>query len=422
MKWLIEKKKARAAKVAQLRGMVDLAGNEARDLTEAEVSAYNAVEAEVRALDTEVERLERLAADEKRMAELEARHVAASQIPGPRSEKAEPLDDGEFRDFGEFMQTVVINPGDRRLTVVEMRDNKMGVGSQGGFLIPPMHAQPILAVNPPDALVRPRATVIPAGDVAPDAGHVVPVIDNTEDNIGGVTVRWTGEAKTKPESSGPSFLERSLLPKEVSGWIPVSDQLLANAPYLNGVLSGLLRMALAKGEDRSFISGNGVAKPLGFSGHSCAIYVNRALANKIAYADLAKMFARVYGDNLVWATTRSALPQLMSLKDDSGRLIWQPSAVVGQPDTLLGRPLMYHERLPLLGAKGDLMIADLSHYVIKDGYGPAVAVSQHVRFLENQTVIKIFRRVDGQPGLEKPIKQENNWTVSPFVFLDVPAA
>jgi hypothetical protein len=50
-----------------------------------------------------------------------------------------------------------------------------------------------------------------------------------------------------------------------------------------------------------------------------------------------------------------------------------------------------------------------------------VAASEHVKFLENKTVFKIFQNVDGQPWLTAPFTQEGGYQVSPFVVLDIPA-
>jgi len=106
--------------------------------------------------------------------------------------------------------------------------------------------------------------------------------------------------------------------------------------------------------------------------------------------------------------------------DASSRIIWQPDARVGNPGTLLGVPIVYKYRQPGLGVTGDLMLADFSAYVIKDGSGPFVAMSDQVHFLKNKTVIKAFWNVDGSPWLTEPIvPSTSNSTAlaSPFVVL-----
>jgi HK97 family phage major capsid protein len=72
-----------------------------------------------------------------------------------------------------------------------------------------------------------------------------------------------------------------------------------------------------------------------------------------------------------------------------------------------------------VGTEGDLILADCSYYLIKNGSGPFVEASPHVYFTSNQTVIKAFWNVDGKPWLSQPIPLEGSTsnTVSPFVVL-----
>ena len=97
-----------------------------------------------------------------------------------------------------------------------------------------------------------------------------------------------------------------------------------------------------------------------------------------------------------------------------------PSAVAGMPPTLMGIPVLFHERSVALGTAGDLILADLSYYLIKEGSGPFVMASEHVYFTSNRTVIKVFWNVDGAPWLSEPIPLEGSAanTVSPFVVLN----
>src|SRR5690606_18877019 len=127
------------------------------------------------------------------------------------------------------------------------------------------------------------------------------------------------------------------------------------------------------------------------------------------------------GGSRVWKGSKSLLPQLMSLKDDAGALIWQTNAREGAPGTLLGIPFRLNERSPGSGQKGDLLLADLQYYDIKDGPGVVVDDSPHVHVTSNKPVIKAFWNVDAKPWLTTPLEQENGYLVSPFVALDLPS-
>ena len=287
-----------------------------------------------------------------------------------------------------------------------------------GILCPRFHEK-FSKVDPQSALVRPRATVI---QLVRALAEVHGRLQSDDKGVySGVVVQWIAEGAEKPQTE-PSLREISWAPHEVAGHTVVTDKLLRNAPAAGALVETLLRQAINAAEDHAFISGNGVGKPLGILNSPATYFVNRQVANQITYADLVAMYARAkFGGSLVWIGSQSLLPQLMSLKDDAGALIWQPNAREGAPGTLLGIPFLLNERSPGLGQKGDLILADLQYYVIKDGAGVFVDASPHVHFTSNKTVIKAFWNVDAKPWLTTPLEQENGYLVSPFVALDLPS-
>ena len=386
-------------------------------LSSDELSQIDAALTRARNIRGEIDALYRLMEEEK------AASGAGNIIP-PLNNPGEGIDsenrgESKWEHFGEFLYAVRFNPADPRL---QRRDMSVSVPGAGGYLVPTEFRTEILKVDPQSALVRPRATVIPAGS-QPDAEVSMVALDQSGNKgvYSGVTVQWIGEGEGKPWTE-PSLREISWAPHEVAGHTVVTDKLLRNAPAAGALVETLLRQAINAAEDHAFISGNGVGKPLGVLNSPATYFVNRQVANQITYADLVAMYARAkFGGSLVWIGSQSLLPQLMSLKDDAGALIWQPNAREGAPGTLLGIPFLLNERSPGLGQKGDLILADLQYYVIKDGAGVFVDASPHVHFTSNKTVIKAFWNVDAKPWLTTPIKQQNGFEVSPFVALDLPS-
>lgn len=283
-------------------------------------------------------------------------------------------------------------------------------------------------VNPQEAAVRPRAEVIPAGD-PPDGEVSMAALDQdgtVPDNVyGGVSVDWVGEG-SEPTESDAKVREITWKPHEASGYITVTNKLLRNWQAASPFLEARLRGAMSAAEDREFLSGTGVARPTGLINSAAAYTVARTTAAQVKLADLHAMIQRAMGPNQIWIANQAVMAYFLALQDNSasagvGQYIWQPSAREGQPDALFGRPIFWHQRSPALGSKGDLVLASLGSYVIKDGSGPYVAMSEHVHFKANKTVIKIVWNVDGKPWLKKPFKGEGGFETSPFVVLDVPA-
>jgi len=374
-------------------------------------------------LETELRGLvDEKAAIEKRKQMFESINIQPRKAdPTPAPEQQE-----QFRDFGEFLQTVKYNPHDQALRAKEMSDKtqkrfmNMGFGANGGFIVPEQFSNQIKMVDDQSAIFRPRAQVIPAGD-PPDAAITIPALDQGGANgvYAGVQVTWIAEGAQKPETE-PAFREIRLEPNEVAAHVVVTDKLLRNSAAAGALVSSLLRKAIIAAEEDAFLSGNGAGQPLGIIGHPAAIQVARGGAGAIAYNDVVNMYARAkFGGKLAWIGSQTCLPQLMTMVDAAGQnLVWQPNAREGAPGTLLGIPFLLNDQSPILGAEGDLILVDLNYYLIKDGSGISISMSEHPLFTQNRTIIKAFWNVDGQPWLSTPLlARDGVSTVSPFVVL-----
>lgn len=415
--------------------MQKLAEAEASDegMSEEQATEFDTLAAEFDKLDAKIRRIEKAAGVQDRLSALRP-SVGHDQITGSQDgprHPAGPEAAREFETFGEFMHAVRFNPNDQRLGEFQESEMKagheMGDGPSGGFAVPTQFIGELRQVDQAQAVVRPRAEVIPPGS-PPDAKVSLVALDqgSAQNMYGGVSVSWIGEGDSKPEQNA-RLREVSLEPQEVAGHVVVTDKLLRNWQAAGTVLSNLIRKAINAAEDDKFINGDGVAKPRGFIGHGCELTVNRTTANTIKYADLADMEGEMLPQGMpVWLTTGKAIPHLRKMEDSEGHLIWtdggRGDVAGGKPDLLLGKPVIKVPRMPSLGSKGDLCLVDLSHYLIKDGSGPFIAASEHVHFTNNKTVIKAFWNVDGQPWLTEPVTEENGEQFSPFVVLDVPSS
>ncbi|WP_242149593.1 phage major capsid protein [Sphingomonas sp. BAUL-RG-20F-R05-02] len=418
----------RATAIASMQALIATAEGEDRDLSAEEQGQFDTLQAESTSLGLRIDRAAGLAETAAGLA-ASTGSVARGNLAvrGPEANK-------EFESLGQFMSAVRFNPNDQRLNWVEGAETdggeisaemRMDNAPSGGFMVPNEFRSTIMSVQPQDALVRPRATVIEPG-TAPDAGVSMPALDqggSTNNMFGGMQFSWIGEGDLKPETDA-KLREIALTPHEIAGFVTVTDKLLRNWPAAGSFLENLMRGGVAAAEDYSFLRGDGRNKPMGAMYSSAAKYINRKLAGQITYEDLVGMVGVLLmrgNTSPVWSMSQGVLPQLLLLKDGAGRPIWQDNARDGFAGTLLGYPVRWNNRAPVPGQKGDVFLADWSQYLIKDGSGPFVAASEHVLFTRNKTVIKIFWNVDGMPWLSSPIKEENGYEVSPFVGLDVPA-
>lgn len=414
------------SRLDEMEALLLAAESEGRDLTEEEQRQYDAWDAELQSLRSRIERLQ----------ELRAARDAAPEPAQPDTRNAPRIevrdyDERDFRSLAEFVQAIVLRPGDQRLRglFVEHREEpaydglEMQTPTAGGYLVPPQFLDEILQFSLPSAVMRPRATVIPADGSAPDAKVHIPTLDQSGELgvYSGVQVSWIDEGGYKP-ATRPTFDQIELEPHEVAAHTEVTDKMLRNSAVIETIIRQLLTAGLAAAEDVAFISGDGSGKPTGFIGHSSNVRVARKIAGDVTYDDVVEMESRmVDGANPIWLVTKRAVPRLRHMEDTEGHLIWQNSARDGLPNTLLGYPVVVTNRAPALGSLGDVSFIDPRYYLIKDGTGIIVAASPHVQFLNNRTVIKAFKLVDGRPWPESPLLEENGEQASPFVVLDVPS-
>jgi HK97 family phage major capsid protein len=401
-------KKDRAKKLDEARAIHAKAEAENRELNENEQKQFDGLMVEVNAFGTRIIRQEMLMNQEAGI---------KNPITGDPTQLATNRDGKpEYKNLGEMLCEIRYNRSN-----AESRLLAMGAGGTGGFLIPDQFKPDLLSLKPEEAIVRPRATVIPAGE-PPDALITMPALSQgTAGVYAGVTVTWIGEGDTKPETT-PVLEEVTLEPSEVAAHVIVTDKLLRNAAAASGIITKLLRDAVIGAEDYAFLRGNGTGKPQGVISATGTATVTRNTGATFLFADVANMLTKLQPDSLgnaVWVLNQSVMPKLIQMVDVGNHTVWFAGDITkGIPPSLVGIPVHFTGRTPVLGTQGDVLLADFRYYLIKDGSGPFVDASPHVYFTTNKTVIKIFWNVDGDCWVKAPLTLEDaTTTVSPYVVL-----
>ena len=312
-----------------------------------------------------------------------------------------------------------------------------GSGITGGYTVPPMFANQLLMLAIEDTIVNPRASHMPMTSLTLQ----VPSLDVTTNYgagqspfLGAILAQWTSEAATRLESE-PQFRQTELKAHELSFYCVASNTLLADQVVgLDSLLTQLFSSAIGWYTDYSYFQGNGVGKPLGILNCPAALVFNRTGgANTLVFADVAGMWSKLYGvvswrnPKVAWCMHPSVFPQLVQLRDASGRVVFIPlnqgvqdmpnaSAGAWSAGYLWGAPVIFTEKLNQLGTKGDVILADFSKYLLGDRMDLQIDVSPHAKFLNNQMVWRVVWRGDGQPWLNNPITlADGSYQVSPFV-------
>lgn len=442
---------ARAEKVQKQRDLLNKAKSENRDLTPEEVVIFDALDAEIVDFDTKIDTEKAKNARELKVSARENELEKPLNTPfRPALDHVQALkkDDGGFKNIGEFIAAIRFGDESGRLGGRSVSKNSggfevpaafraafmpsfrnelsMGTGATGGFAVPELYLTDVKMLGPETSVVRPRASVIQPGEF-PDTTLNMPVLSQGANGVyGGVQVQWTAEGEAKPDTNA-SLKELQLTPQEISATTVLTNKLIRNWSAASSFISNLLSMATSAAEDIAFLKGDGVGKPKGILNSAGTLRIDRATANDIGFVDIAAMRAALYSESLsyaVWIANQSIIPKLAAIRDAVGNYIFLRGDVTrGIPDTLFGMPIFFTGRTAVLGSKGDLMLADFSKYLIKDGSGPFIAASPHVLFQQDKTMLRITWNVDGQPWVTDPLTLEDGVTkVSPFVVLDIPGA
>lgn len=298
-------------------------------------------------------------------------------------------------------------------------------GVNGGYVVPTEFYDKLMSLVAEKSIARKRANVItmtarscqiPTLDVAtaPSAGDTA--------FLGGVVARWTEEAGALNETE-PSLKQLELTNYELSGYSKVSNTLLADSAIgLESFLYNLFSNAISWYEDYAFLRGNGVAKPTGYQAWDGLIAATRTTSNLVKLDDIANMYGRLLpgGDesSITWVIHPTVLAQLIKMTGGD-QVIFLGNDLNGKPKMkILNYDIVISEKVPALGTANDFCLIDWSKYIIGDRKQVEIAFSEHVAFLNNQSVWRFVSRVAGMPWLRDKITlSDATSTLSPAIGL-----
>ncbi|MEI5100305.1 phage major capsid protein [Streptomyces sp. PmtG] len=300
------------------------------------------------------------------------------------------------------------------------------VPADGGFLIPEFLRSELLRVALEMAVVRSRARVVPMETLSVP----YPMIDSTSNAssvYGGITGYWTEEGGTLSDSS-PTFGRINLLAKKLTLYSEIPNELFQDSLIsLEQFMSESYPEALAWFEDVAFTSGDGAGQPLGFLNAPAAVSVAKEsgqTADTIVWENIVKAYARMLPSSMsraVWVANNDTFPELATMAlsvGTGGSAVWigDGGGEAAPPMRILGRPVIFTEKVPTVGDAGDINLIDFGYYLIGDRQAMQSSTSTEFRFNTDKTAMRVIERVDGQPWIQSAItpRQGSN-TLSPFV-------
>lgn len=202
---------------------------------------------------------------------------------------------------------------------------------------------------------------------------------------------WVGETAARPGTSTPSMSSVTFGTGEIYAMPAITQRLLDDSGIqIESWLAGELEMEFNRQEGVAFLSGSGVNKPFGLLSYvpggagetqhpagTLGIAVS-GNATTIPTTDILIDFmyslTAPYRQNATWLMNSLTAATISKFKDGDGNYIWREGLLVGQPATLLGRPVEIDEGMPSIGAGAfPIAFGDFkTGYLINDRLGTRV--------------------------------------------------
>ena len=419
----------KATLVQSARAITDKAAAESRDLSAEETTQFDGISAQIKAVNTSIEREQLLAAEEAGI----QRPVASATVPfgdARVNDNAESDPARGFRSFGEFAQVVKATSmsgarPDQRLMIGAAAPSLYGgegSGVDSGFQVPPQYSTQIFNLALADDALLPMTD-----NVNIDSNSMVfPTDETTPWGTDGVRAYWQSEA-TAGTPTKPKFGTATLRLQKLLALVPLTDELLADTNALNSYLPNLFSRSIRWKTNESILFGLGNGTPLGALNGAAALTVVKEsgqATQTILLNNITKMIAALPPGsfpNAVWMITPDALPSLFGLTLGNYPIYLPMNAgAQGSPyGSLMGRPIWVSQHAAAFSAQGDILLVDLSYYrtITKSG-GIDMQSSMHLYFDADATAFRATFRLDGQPKIKAQISQAKGANkLSPFVQL-----
>jgi HK97 family phage major capsid protein len=400
---LKELREARGKAVADARAILDKADAEKRSVNKDEDTAYTALFTKQEELRGQIEREERQVEVEREAASAALRSRDALR-DGGAGRAVDPEARGAH-DSDEYRAAFskLLTQGARSLSEAETRALQADSDTAGGFTVAPQQFVNQLIKNVDDLVfIRQRATKFRLA---------------TSDSMGAPSLAadpadadWTTELATGSEDSTMSFGKRELNPHPLAKRLKVSNKLLRLVSGTDALVRDRLAYKFAISQEKAFMTGSGSNQPLGlFTASANGVTTARDVstdntATSVTMDGLLNTKYSLkgqYWNRADWIFHRDAMKQISKLKDGEGQYLWRESVRDGEPDRLLGRPIMMSEYAPNTFTTGLYVgiLGDFSNYWIADAVDMQVQVLKELYAETNQTGYIGRLSTDGMPIL-----------------------
>jgi HK97 family phage major capsid protein len=187
--------------------------------------------------------------------------------------------------------------------------------------------------------------------------------------LGGTASGWASETAARPETGTPSFTEIVPPSGDLYANPAASQAMLDDAAFdLEAWLASEIASEFGRAEGAAFVNGSGTNRPKGFltAGTSAQDDGARAFGTlqfigsgdagglgdtiELTLIDMVHKLKAGHRQGASWVMNSATLAEVRKLKTDDGAFLWQAGIAAGQPDRLLGYPVVEAEDMPDVAA------------------------------------------------------------------------
>lgn len=397
-----------------LKELNELKAEKARLAEEAQGHLSNKDMTKLKAANDKIEVLNGNIIEIERTLQLSAENSTPVKEPDKKAEKP-------FNSLGEQLQSIYNAKQngivDKRLEIVNAaaKGASSGIGADGGFAVQEDFVENILSTAAESGEILRRVDSYTASANSDTVRWVeIDEQDITTTVYGGVQTYWVAEAGDLTASK-PKFLQRTLTLEKIGGLAYATSEILEDASFMSGFFGKAFTLATERLLEDSIIRGDGIGKPAGILGSDSLVTVATEAgqtAGSLNAKNILKMWSRSLTKNrsnsiwLMHPDLEEQLPELV-LNDEP---VWMPAGGISgkQYQTIFGRPVIFNDQCSEIGKKGDIILSDLSEYILIRKGSARQDWSMHVQFITDQMAFRIILRVNGMPKHSKPIKLKNS--------------
>ena len=389
---ILELREKRAKLWDSAKAFLDSRRNEHGLLSAEDTAVYETMEADVLSLGKEIDRLERQAG-----LDLELAKPTTTAITNRPAQTQEPEKTGRAsRDY----QAAFWKAMKSKANFEVQNALQVGTDSEGGYLVPDEFERTLIQALEEQNIFRQFARVITTAS----GDRKIPVVASKG------SASWVDEEGAIPESDDV-FGQVVIGAYKLATMIKISEELLNDSVFnLEQYIAREFGRRIGAKEEEAFFVGNGTGKPTGIlhSTGGAAVGLTAASSTVITMDELLDLYHSLkapYRNSAVFITNDATVKAIRKLKDGSGQYLWQPSVRLGEPDTLLNRPIRTSVYVPEIAAGAKVVaFGDFSYYWIADRQGRSFQRLNELYAATGQVGFKATQRVDGKLILSEAIK------------------